>query len=224
MNILYWAFMVLLIGFSSPLKAQLSERFVVISKDGKPAETKNKTDQPLSYEDAELLVSSGSGQEAAVIFSELIVQYHFLKDSIGLDRACTGLYRTQLLNSIDSKYADKLKLCRPEVLSSLSGKTDWEPMFITPPIFKADENWENYAKPGTIYKVTVQFDIDEYGNPDNFNFNADDKMYLKYPVIENLKQARYLPAVKDGKAIKKPKNIVEVTFCLDRGSSCAHDN
>ena len=71
-------------------------------------------------------------------------------------------------------------------------------------------------------KYTVQFDIDEWGKPNNFNFDADDKFLLRYPIIERLKGLRFLPAVKDRKAVKKSKNYVEVVYCLDRGSSCIY--
>ena len=33
-------------------------------------------------------------------------------------------------------------------------------------------------------------------------------------------KARYLPGIQDGKPVKKSKNVVEVTFCLDRGTTC----
>ena len=213
----------LLVGLSCPLKAQLIDSFVVINKGNKLAKIKDTTQQEITCADADLLMSQGSGLEAAILYSELIVQYHFLSDTAKLDRACAGLYRTQLLARIDSQYTDKLKLCRAETINALSANSDWEPMFISQPVFKPNEQWINTAKPGVIYKVTVQFDIDEFGNPSNFDFNADDKFLLRYPAIEGLKNASYLPAVKNGKAVKKSKNLVEVVFCLDRGTTCANN-
>lgn len=224
MNAIYLGLWALLIGFCMPLKAQLSESFRVNSTSSKPANIEANSDQALSCNAADLLMALGCYREAADMYNSLIDQFKLQHDTVNLDRACTGLYRAQLLSNSAAKYTDSLAKCRPEIIDPLIGKVDWEPMFITAPVFEPDVNWLNSATPGALYKVTVQFDIDEYGNPDNFNFNADDKMYLKYPVIENLKKARYLPAVKNGKAIKKPKNIVEVIFCLDRGSSCANEN
>ena len=212
----------LFIGLSGALKAQLNERFEVTQTGPGTQDIQNNSQQPISCEAAEKLVLEGCSLEAAIMFSDLIVHYHFLKDTSNLDRACEGLYRTQFLTNIDSKYINKLTLCRPEVLDSLSEKSDWEPMFVTRPIFGANDQWLSSATPGVAYKVTVQFDIDEWGKPNNFNFDADDKFLLRYPIIERLKGLRFLPAVKDGKAVKKSKNYVEVVYCLDRGSSCIY--
>jgi hypothetical protein len=223
-NAKYLVLWVLLIGFCTPLKAQLSESFRVNSSPSKQANIEASSNQAISCNAADLLMALGCYREAADMYSTLIDQFKLQNDTVNLDRACTGLYRAQLLSNSSAKYTESLAKCRPEIIDPLMGEVDWEPMFITVPAFEPDVSWLNSATPGAIYKVTVQFDIDEYGNPDNFDFNADDKMYLKYPVIDDLKKARYLPAVKNGKAVKKTKNIVEVTFCLDRGSSCGNEN
>ena len=214
----------LFIGFSGMLKAQLNEKFKVTTTGSSASEMQNNSQQPISCEAAEKLVLQGCHLEAAIMFSELIEHFHFLNDTTNLDRACEGLYRTQLITKIESQYTNQLALCRSEVLTSLSEKSDWEPMFVTQPIFKSNEQWLNSATPGVAYKVSVQFDIDEWGKPNNFNFDADDKFLLRYPIIEGLSNAYYLPATKNGKAIKKSKNIVEIVFCLDRGTTCVNDN
>jgi hypothetical protein len=211
-----------LIGFSCPLKAQLIDSFNVVADGKSQSETNSYNYQVISCEAAELLVAQGCILEAAIMYSELIVQYHFVNDAANLDKACRGLFRTQFMTAVDSQYTEKLKLCRPEIIASLPSKRDWEPMFITPPIFKPNDEWLNSATPGVAYKVSVQFDIDEWGNPYNFDFNADDKFLLRYPVIDSLKKARYVPAVKNGKAVKKSKNLVEVVFCLDIGTTCVN--
>ena len=211
----------LIIGLSGGLKAQLNERFEVTTSPS-AFEMQNKTHQPISCEAAEKLVLDGCSLEAAIIFSDLIVHYHFLKDTSNLDKACEGLYRTQLLTHVDSKYSSKLSLCRPEIIASLSEKGDWEPMFVTRPIFESNDQWLSSATPGVAYKVTVQFDIDEWGKPYNFDFNADDKFLLRYPIIERLKNIRYLPAFQNGEAVKRSKNYIEVVYCLDRGTSCIY--
>lgn len=213
----------LLLGYACSAKAQLVNSFNVISDGKSQSAMSSDTNQVISCEAAELLVVQGCSLEAAIMYSELITQYHFLNDSANLDRACAGLFRTQYLTTIDSQYTDTLKLCHPEIIASLSNKSDWDPMFVTKPNFTPSEQWLNNATPGIAYKVSVQFDIDEWGKPNNFNFNADDKYLLRYPVIESLKKAYYLPATKDGQAIKKSKNIVEVVFCLDRGSTCINN-
>lgn len=219
----HWTLLILLCGFCNPLFAQLSENFVVISPATKPAATNDNSNQSISCNAADLLMAMGCYREAADMYSRLIEQFELQHDTANLDRACTGLYRAQLLLNSTSKYVVQLAKCRPELIDPFIGKTEWEPMFVTRPIFEPDLTWLNAASPGEFYKVTVQFDIDEYGNADNFDFDADDKMYLRYPVIDGLKKSHFLPAIKDGKAVKKSKNIVEVVFCLDRGSSCAHD-
>lgn len=214
----------LLIGFCNPLYAQLSENFVVISPVPEPKTSQAVSNQAISCNAADLLMAMGCYREAVDMYRLLIDQYANQQDTINLDRACTGLYRAQLLLKSETADSNQFAKCRPEIIDSLMGKTSWDPMFITQPEFKPDLTWLNTATPGELYKVTVQFDVDEYGNADNFDFDADDKMYLRYPVIDSLKKTRFLPAIKNGKAIKKSKNIVEVVFCLDRGSSCAHDN
>jgi|GWRWMinimDraft_5_1066013.scaffolds.fasta_scaffold07585_2 hypothetical protein len=224
MAIRHWSLLILLSGFCNPLYAQLSENFVVISPAPETKTGSADSNQAISCNAADLLMAMGCYREAADMYSLLIEQFKLLNDTANLDRACTGLYRAQLSLKTTSKYKDQIAKCRPELIDPFVGKKEWDPMFITQPEFIPDVTWLNTATPGEIYKVTVQFDIDEYGNAYNFDFDADDEMYLRYPVIDSLKKTRFLPAIKNGKAINKPKNIVEVVFCLDRGSSCAQDN
>lgn len=212
----------LFIGLSGALKAQLNERFEVTQTGPGTQDIQNNSQQPISCEAAEKLVLEGCSLEAAIMFSELIVQANFLQDTTNLDRACAGLYRTQFLANVDKQYTVKLQLCRPEFLATLSSGLELEPMFITPPTFLPSQQWLQNATPGSIYKVSVQFDIDEWGMPYNFDFNADDKFLLRYPIIDQLKEARYLPAIKNGKAVKKSKNLVVVVFCLDIGTTCVY--
>ena len=80
----------------------------------------------------------------------------------------------------------------------------------------------NSAVPGNVYKVFVEFDIDEFGKADNFVFESNVGYFLKFPVLDALKKANYLPAMQDGKPVKRSKNVVEVTFCLDRQTSCGN--
>jgi hypothetical protein len=224
MNAKYIGFLMLLIGFCGPLKAQLSESFRVHSSTGQPTNIEANSNQAISCNAADLLMELSCYREAADMYSKLIDQFKMQDDTVNLDRACTGLYRAKLLANSSAKYTESLAKCRPEIIDSLIGKVNLDPMFINAPTFEPDISWLNSAKPGAIYKVTVQFDIDEYGNADNFDFNANDKFLLSYPIIEKLKNTRYLPAIENGKAVKKSKNMVEVIFCLDRGYSCDKEN
>ena len=95
-----------------------------------------------------------------------------------------------------------------------------EPMFLTNPIFQTPISWVNTADPGKVYTVQVRFDIDESGRAENFDFVQREGYYLSYPVLSALKQSKYLPAVKDGKPVRSSGNLIEVTFCLERGKRC----
>ena len=123
----------LFIGLSGALKAQLNERFEVTQTGPVTSDIQNNSQQPISCEAAEKLVLEGCSLEAAIMFSELIVHYHFLKDITHLDRACEGLYRTQLITKIDSKYTNQLALCRPEVLALFQRKAIGSPCLLLNP-------------------------------------------------------------------------------------------
>ncbi len=221
MKLRRWSLVYLLfVGFSGAAPAQLAESFKVISVPGQPASVGNSVYVAEQCTEADLLMTQGCYSEAAAAYSRLIDQFTLENNQAGLDRACSGLYRAQLLAKTTGLYADSLAKCRPETIDPLLGKADGEPMFITRPVFKPDPQWLDSAVPGVNYKVTAQFDIDEFGRADNFNFNADDKNLLRYPVFQALKNARYLPGVQEGKPVKKSKNVVEVIFCLDRGTTC----
>lgn len=202
-------------------QAQLAESFTVVSGPGQPTRAGNSATVAEQCTEADLLMTQGCFSEAAAAYSRLIDQFSLENNQAGLDRACAGLYRARLLAKSTGLHADSLAKCRPEVIDPLLGKSDGEPLFITHPVFEPDPKWLESAVPGLGYKVTVQFDIDEFGRPGNFDdLNADDKNLLKYPVFQALKNARYLPGVQDGKPVKKSKNVVEVTFCVDRGTTC----
>lgn len=222
MSLRHCVFIVLLVWLSSPVKAQLIDSYTVIGDGTTLSAASSISNSSISCQAAEQLAAQGCGLEAAIMFSELIVQANFLQDTTNLDRACAGLYRTQFLAKVDKQYIEKLQLCRPAFLATLNTGHELEPMFITPPTFLPSQQWLQNATPGTIYKVSVLFDIDEFGNSSNFDFDADDKFLLRYPIIDRLKEARYLPAVKNGKAVKKSKNLVEVVFCLDIGKTCVN--
>jgi len=210
----------LLPAFSGALQAQLAERFTVISAPGQSPVTENEAYLSEQCAPADLLMLQGCFAEAAAAYELQLEKFIQQGNQAGVDRACAGLYRAQLLANTTGMYADSLAKCRPEIIDPLLGKADGEPMFITHPLFAPDPQWLDSAKHGVPYKVTAQFDIDEFGRADNFNFNADDKNLLRYPVFQALKNARYLPGVQEGKPVKKSKNVVEVIFCLDRGTTC----
>ena len=211
---------VLLPAFSGALQAQLAERFTVISSPGQAPVTENEAYLSEQCAPADLLLFQGCFGEAAAAYNVQLEKFIKEGNQAGIDRACTGLFRAQQLSKTTGLYADSLAKCRPEIIDPLLGKADGEPMFITHPAFEPDPQWLDSATPGVNYKVTVLFDIDEFGRADNFDFNADDKTLLRYPVFQSLKNARYLPGVQEGKPVKKSKNVVEVIFCLDRGTTC----
>ena len=220
MTLRRWMLILLLPAFSGAAQAQLAESFKVVSVPGQATHSDNEAYLSEQCAPADLLMFQGCFGEAAAAYNVQLEKFIKEGNQAGIDRACTGLYRAQLLSKTTGLYADSLAKCRPEIIDPLLGKADSEPMFITHPVFEPDPQWLDSAIPGVNYKVTVQFDIDEFGRADNFDFNADDKSLLSYPVFQSLKNARYLPGVEGGKPVKKSKNVVEVIFCLDRGSTC----
>ena len=220
MTLRRWILILLLPAFSGVAQAQLAESFKVVSVPGQESHSDNEAYLSEQCAPADLLMFQGCFGEAAAAFNVQLEKFIKEGNQAGIDRACTGLYRAQLLSKTTGLYADSLAKCRPEIIDPLLGKADSEPMFISHPVFEPDPQWLDSAIPGVNYKVTVQFDIDEFGRADNFDFNADDKNLLRYPVFQSLKNARYLPGVEGGKPVKKSKNVVEVIFCLDRGTTC----
>jgi hypothetical protein len=217
----HWSLVyLLLVGFAGAAPAQLAESFKVISAPGQARVAGNETYLGEQCAEADLLLLQGCFGEAAAAYNVQLEKFIKEGNQAGIDRACTGLYRAQQLSKTTGLYADSLAKCRPEIIDPLLGKADGEPMFITHPVFEPDPQWLDSATPGINYKVTVLFDIDEFGRADNFDFNADDKSLLRYPVFQSLKNARYLPGVQEGKPVRKSKNVVEVIFCLDRGTTC----
>ncbi|MBP6533941.1 MAG: hypothetical protein KA218_02675 [Arenimonas sp.] len=221
MKLRRWSLVYLLfVGFSAAAPAQLAESFTIISAPGQAAAAGIEAYLGEQCAAADLLLLQGCFGEAAAAYNVQLEKFIQEGNQAGIDRACSGLYRAQLLAKSTGLYADSLARCRPEIIDPLLGKADGEPMFITHPVFEPNPQWLDSAVPGVNYKVTAQFDIDEFGRADNFNFNADDKNLLRYPVFQALKNARYLPGVQEGKPVKKSKNVVEVIFCLDRGTTC----
>ena len=93
-------------------------------------------------------------------------------------------------------------------------------MFLTNPAFSPPTSWVNTAEPGVAYKVQVHFDIDEKGRAKNFSFPLSEGHYLQFPVITALRDARYLPAIKNQVPVKTSNNMVQIVFCLERGKTC----
>ena len=170
--------------------------------------------------EADLLLLQGCYAEAADAFVTQIGRFSSEGNQAGLDRACSGLFRAQMLAGQTALHADALSMCRPEIVDPLLQKSDMQPMFITHPAIEPPADWLKSAQPGFPYKVSVMFDIDEFGKADNFTFDAKQSYYLRFPVLDALRKTRYLPAMQDGKPVKRSKNVVEVTFCLQREADC----
>lgn len=222
MKFLRLAGVLLILAVCQPAFAQMKESIEVrISTDQK---INNDNEQYIANAcaEAELLLLQGCFGEAAAAFSDQVLRFSAEKNQAGLDRACTGLFRAQFLSKQAGLHDEALSLCRPEIVDPLLSKAELEPMFVTKPVFKPSENWMNSAVPGNVYKVFVEFDIDEFGKADNFVFESNVGYFLKFPVLDALKKANYLPAMQDGKPVKRSKNVVEVTFCLDRQTSCGN--
>ncbi len=216
----FW--IVLLLMFCCPVMAQLHDRFEVVSSRniGKPTRLTPAIDRKDQIENPELLLSLGKYHEAADAYGNQIDRFHAESNQQGLDMACSGLIRALYLSHAIDSDPNRIALCRNEITDPLLSKADREPMFITYPAFDPPVGWLKTAEPGFPYKVSVEFDIDASGKAQNFVFDANESYYLKFPVIDALKKSRYLPAMQDGKPVKRSKNVVEVTFCLDRGVNC----
>jgi hypothetical protein len=158
------------------------------------------------------------------VYRAQIRRYHDLNDMKPLDQACQGLYRVLHLSAALDANPDAFELCRSEELDKLFARTDREPMFLTNPIYQTPISWVNTADPGRLYNVQVRFDISETGRAENFDFVQREGYYLSYPVLSALKQSKYLPAVKDGKPVRRSNNFIQVTFCLERGVRCEEDS
>jgi hypothetical protein len=213
---------VLSLIFCFPVMAQLNDRFEVVSTRniGKPTRLTPAIDRKDQNENPELLLSLGKYHEAADAYGNQIDRFHAESNQQGLDMACSGLIRALYLSHAIDSDPNRVALCRNEITDPLLSRADREPMFITYPAFDPPVGWLKTAEPGFPYKVSVEFDIDESGKAHNFVFDAKESYYLKFPVIDALKNSRYLPAMQDGKPVKRSKNVVEVTFCLDRGVNC----
>ena len=130
MNLRSSVFIILFVWLSSPLKAQLKDSYTVIGDGTTLSAASNNSHSVISCHAAEQLAAQGCGLEAAIMFSELIVQASFLQDTTNLDRACAGLYRTQFLAKVDKQYIEKLQLCRPDFLATLNTDHELEPMLL----------------------------------------------------------------------------------------------
>jgi hypothetical protein len=201
--------------------AQLKDSFEVVSaRTSLPSPIENDSANAVKRANPELLVSERRYREAASVYRTQIRHYHDLNDMKPLDQACQGLYRALHLSAALDANPDAFEFCRSEELDKLFARADREPMFLTNPIFQTPISWVNTADPGRIYNVQVRFDISETGRAENFDFVQREGYYLSYPVLSALKQSKYLPAVRDGKPVRSTDNLIQVTFCLDRGKRC----
>lgn len=205
--------------------AQLKDSFEVVSaRTSLPSPIENDSANAVKRANPELLIAERRYREAASVYRAQIRRYHDLNDMKPLDQACQGLYRVLHLSAALDANPDAFELCRSEELDKLFARTDREPMFLTNPIFQTPISWVNTADPGRLYNVQVRFDISETGRAENFDFVQREGYYLSYPVLSALKQSKYLPAVKDGKPVRRSNNFIQVTFCLERGVRCEEDS
>jgi hypothetical protein len=201
--------------------AQLKDSFEVISaRISIPSPIENGTVSAEKEANPEYLVSDRRFGEAAAVYRAQIRRYHDDNDLKRLDGACQGLFRTLTLSRSLDANPDAFELCRSEELDMLFARADRDPMFLSYPVFDPPSSWVNTADQGKVYTVQVHFDISETGRAENFNFVQREGYYLSYPVLSALKKSKYLPAVKDGKPVRRSKNFIQVTFCLDRGKRC----
>jgi hypothetical protein len=205
--------------------AQLKDSFEVVSaRTSLPSPIENDSANAVKRANPELLIAERRYREAASVYRAQIRRYHDLNDMKPLDQACQGLYRVLHLSAALDANPDAFELCRSDELDKLFARTDREPMFLTNPIFQTPISWVNTADPGRLYNVQVRFDISETGRAENFDFVQREGYYLSYPVLSALKQSKYLPAVKDGKPVRRSNNFIQVTFCLERGVRCEEDS
>lgn len=205
--------------------AQLKDSFEVVSaRTSLPSPIENDSANAVKRANPELLIAERRYREAASVYRAQIRHYHDLNDMKPLDQACQGLYRVLHLSAALDANPDAFELCRSEELDKLFARTDREPMFLTNPIFQTPISWVNTADPDRLYNVQVRFDISETGRAENFDFVQREGYYLSYPVLSALKQSKYLPAVKDGKPVRRSNNFIQVTFCLERGVRCEEDS
>lgn len=205
--------------------AQLKDSFEVVSaRTSLPSPIENDSANAVKRANPELLIAERRYREAASVYRAQIRHYHDLNDMKPLDQACQGLYRVLHLSAALDANPDAFELCRSEELDKLFARTDREPMFLTNPIFQTPISWVNTADPGRLYNVQVRFDISETGRAENFDFVQREGYYLSYPVLSALKQSKYLPAMKDGKPVRRSNNFIQVTFCLERGVRCEEDS
>lgn len=205
--------------------AQLKDSFEVVSaRTSLPSPIENDSANAVKRANPELLIAERRYREAASVYRAQIRHYHDLNDMKPLDQACQGLYRVLHLSAALDANPDAFELCRSEELDKLFARTDREPMFLTNPIFQTPISWVNTADPDRLYNVQVRFDISETGRAENFDFVQREGYYLSYPVLSALKQSKYLPAMKDGKPVRRSNNFIQVTFCLERGVRCEEDS
>ena len=202
-------------------QAQLKDRFEVVSaRTSLPSPIENRTASTEKQANPELLISERRFREAASVYRAQIRRYHDANDMKRLDEACMGLFRTLSLSKTLDAEPGAFEMCRSEELDKLFARIDRDPMFLTYPVFEPSVSWINTADPGRTYNVHVRFDITETGRAENFDFVQREGYYLSYPVLSALKRSKYLPAVKDGKPVRRTNNFIQVTFCLERGTRC----
>ena len=221
MKVRHYGSAFLLLVFSVPLAAQLTESFQVVSaRTSLPPQIKNDAGDRALAREPEILISQRRFKEAAAIYASRINDSKSSGDSALLDRSCIGLFRAVSLMKALDRYEDAFQDCRPDTIGTLSGRVDRPALLLTNPVFSPSSGWINTADPGVNYRLQVNFDIDEHGRAGNFAFPVSEGYYLQYSVISALKETRFLPAMKDQKPIASSKNVVDVVFCLERGSTC----
>ncbi len=224
MNAKHLAWAVLLLGFSAPSGAQLSDSFEVISaRTSLPPVIQNDASDIALSKNPEVLITQRRYKEAAAHYSRQISDSHLSGDGKKLEAGCYGLFRALTLSNKLDDYPDAFNECQPDTVDLLFGKIDRPPMFLTNPQFSPPTSWLNTADPGVVYKVQVNFDIDENGRAKNFSFPMSEGYYLQFPVISALRDARYLPAIQNKMPVKSSRNVVQVVFCLERGKTCNTD-
>ncbi len=220
MNAKHFVWILLSLSVCAPLYAQLSDSFEVISaRTSLPSAIQNDAEDIALSQYPEVLISQRRYNEAASLYRSQIHSSGLAGDNKKREQACIGLYRAMSLSK-KSIRADAFSECSPSTTEQLFGNIDRPAMFLNNPEFSAPIGWLNTAEPGVVYKVKVNFDIDEKGKAKNFSFPLSEGYYLQFPVISALRNTRYLPAIKNQKPVKSSGNVVQVLFCMERGQSC----
>jgi hypothetical protein len=210
-----------LLVICAPLQAQLKDSFEVVSaRTSLPSPIRNSTAIAAQQAAPELLISQKRYAEAIQAYRNRILQWRSSGDQAVLEQACTGLFRAQTLSLKSKPQESEYAACPAATMARLFGRVDRDPEFITYPVFEPSQGWLNIADPGVIYRVSVRFQIDENGRAGKFSFPVSEGYYLQTPVIQALKRARFLPAIKNGSRVASTENQIDISFCLERGVRC----